>query len=614
MKLVSFVVLLLFSLALAAKGKAVFKGKMGKSKGKAKDVCACPANMSLADVYQNSAVVFWAKGVTSKQVVTVGVPLKGCLDKGSRIKLVPQQVKCGLAMKPGKEYLVTAAKKTGKGPGARGFIAPCHWIREKSKVTPAEAAWLVSRQAACDKPPQKTPIAGKGQRRPAVTAVETGENPPTGVLVSRPQTGIVDSIPPLVSQPEQARCPPELPFVQCRRDPCAFARAPRCVAGRDKQLTCVPDYCGSCGVKWLHEGEEFKCPDEPRCLPGADGCCPSGRYPVDCSSQQCPVELCANAERCSLDACSFCSVSFFDADDRVIPRNLCRAPEGRGESRGDGRGEGRGESRGESRGEVSGEGRAPQRPQRPQRDSCSFGDDAGCCEDGLVPFECPSDLEARVCPGLICEGHEIATCKVDGCNFCNVRITDKLGAEVEVSTCRLPAPKPSCPGVVCPDITPYCGARADLLGCPDSVELECVLDPCVCISLWVEKDLGFPPRCAADYRPPCIPQESCPSAFECPPPPADLRMPDIISNNLVCVQEPCTCRPIVTLSTCIAVEDCPAVAPGACGELNPDLAAYFPRAVLDRFTCQVQECTCRPMWVPPPDAMMDSAPTARQNP
>jgi len=80
---------------------------------------------------------------------------------------------------------------------------------------------------------------------------------------------------------------------------------------------------------------------------------------------------------------------------------------------------------------------------------------------------------------------------------------------------------------------PNCGARPS--ACPADWNLRCIRDPCVCSrSIWVDEDLRIAePACTAAVEPACA--TSCPTQFSCPG----------LAPPLKCIQERCTCRPIV---------------------------------------------------------------------
>jgi hypothetical protein len=369
-------------------------------------------------------------------------------------------------------------------------------------------------------------------------------------------------------------CPLESPFVQCRSNPCDFAQPPRCREARGLRLTCEPSYCGGCTAQWKNDGADFMCPADVRCEPGAEGCCDSGRPPVDCTSQTCPVDVCFGATRCEMDACRSCAVAFYDVEDKKIPRGDCRGPP------------------------------VPSSTRPPPREPCNPLADEQCCPDRLLPFDCPLGMAERICPGLVCDAHDVAECYVDGCDYCNVHVKDSAGSEVNVlRQCHVPPPKLDCPDVQCPDIEPYCGERPSSCA---GVELECILDACTCISMWVDVRHGSPPRCSESYRPPCIPAERCPLTFACPEPPSNLNLPAVILDALTCVQEACTCRPIVTLGRCIQSDECPPTTPASCGPL-PAAAQDLPAEVLARFLCLPEQCTCKPAWSSPQDLTPEMA-------
>jgi len=306
---------------------------------------------------------------------------------------------------------------------------------------------------------------------------------------------------------------------------------------------------------------------------------------MECTVQRCPATAdlprsCTGAVTCKVDPCDMCSIHFYDKNGREILPSACHSD------------------------------RPAQEPY--PRDSCNPAD-SNCCPDSLRPLQCPAEIMDRVCPNIRCEGVRVARCVVDGCKYCNIRIFDSRNKEVNVlDKCEIasgqpvarptPAAADKCADVVCPAVQPMCGDRPPL--CPEQMDLQCVLDPCVCISLWVDAATGLPPRCTADYRPPCIPPDKCPADFECGEAPADLDIPDVIRSHLICIQEPCTCRPIVTLDECIDKSECPAVTRASCGDIHPALKTAYSQEDLDRFECVIEDCTCRAVWVPPEDFTM----------
>jgi hypothetical protein len=159
-----------------------------------------------------------------------------------------------------------------------------------------------------------------------------------------------------------------------------------------------------------------------------------------------------------------------------------------------------------------------------------------CCTDGKGPAVCPPQLAQISCGVVKCGDTAIGSCEADGCNGCNIKVTGKNGKVIDPANCRLPLNESAiCPGVVCPPASgaPQCGPRPSQ--CPNDWKLRCIRDPCVCTrSIWVDEDLRIAePACTTALQPQCA--SSCPTQFSCP----GLNPP------LRCIQEPCTCRPIV---------------------------------------------------------------------
>jgi hypothetical protein len=161
---------------------------------------------------------------------------------------------------------------------------------------------------------------------------------------------------------------------------------------------------------------------------------------------------------------------------------------------------------------------------------------AKCCADGKGPLVCPAEITALACPTVQCQGVKISSCDSDGCNNCAIKLTGPNGTPIAPTLCRLPLNESSiCPGTVCPPMNnaPNCGPRPS--ACPADWNLRCIRDPCVCSrSIWVDEDLRIAETaCATAVEPPCA--TTCPTQFSCPG----------LNSPFRCIQERCTCRPIV---------------------------------------------------------------------
>lgn len=364
-------------------------------------------------------------------------------------------------------------------------------------------------------------------------------------------------------------CPEGVALFECPHDPCRSPE-PTCLEAKGKALMCLPDFCGGCNAIW-HEvgsGDKFSCPEEQICDRTAADCCRTGLRPIDCtkgSHAACEVSDCSGAVTCQLDACNLCAPRYFDSNGREIPRTLC---------------------------EGGGAG----------REACTSEQRGECCSDGFKPMQCADSVVEYVCDKVVCKADDgrtlPVTCGVDPCDNCNVQFTGTDGGRVPVEQCKLKPDPVECP-VTCPDMEPDCGKRPK--DCPSALKLKCIMDPCVCLSLWVDEDVGLPPICTADYVPPCIASDKCPSKFTCDPLPDHVVVLDVVREHLQCVQEECTCRPVLELA-CIPAKRCPKKF--ECG--TPDFSLYqrFPKDYVDNFECVQEECTCRPILVPPEQLQM----------
>mmetsp|Transcript_20443 Transcript_20443/g.28749 ORF Transcript_20443/g.28749 Transcript_20443/m.28749 type:complete len:1085 (+) Transcript_20443:25-3279(+) len=313
------------------------------------------------------------------------------------------------------------------------------------------------------------------------------------------------------------RCPGGLGALQCE-DQCADAPVPTCPESRNKPLVCVTDSCGSCSAKWLLNGKPFSCPADQSCRAGTVGCCPfTNQKQLSCSQYQCNAADCKDAVRCEMDPCNNCAPVFFDSNNRPISNALCRFAE------------------------------------LPSAQTCRPGD-ADCCDSGFQPVQCPLTTMSE-CPPLKCQGAVPAKCKSDGCNKCALQIFDINGKQIDKDKCEYLPTFDICSKVQCPadNGEPDCGPVPEACS---GVAVQCVKYPCTCTWNWVITDIRFNPQqvgpwngCSAALQEstPCVTPDKCPKQFACEEPDAELvsQVDPLILKQLVCVQQPCTCQPIL---------------------------------------------------------------------
>lgn len=170
--------------------------------------------------------------------------------------------------------------------------------------------------------------------------------------------------------------------------------------------------------------------------------------------------------------------------------------------------------------------------------SCGENHGRDCCEDGKGPQACSSRVEKGTCAVSVCNGERPASCISDGCDGCSVTLLDKNDVPYAAGECSIPFdPEQACPGVSCPDDTfvAPCPPRPD--ACPGDWQLRCIRDPCACNRhIWVDEDVRFTtPQCTAAISPPCATE--CPVDFSCGD---EKALP-----GQTCIQEQCTCRPVI---------------------------------------------------------------------
>lgn len=151
----------------------------------------------------------------------------------------------------------------------------------------------------------------------------------------------------------------------------------------------------------------------------------------------------------------------------------------------------------------------------------------------------------RGCADVTCGGLPAAGCKLDSCDDCQVYPIDEAGNRVDVTKCEIPVPE-VCPTTVCPDMgEPDCGERPT--ECPDDWQLRCIIDQCACRWRWFSADLRLPaPFCSQALQECYLPQD-CPIDYNCPAPSESItsQVETHILDQLDCVQETCSCKPIL---------------------------------------------------------------------
>lgn len=307
---------------------------------------------------------------------------------------------------------------------------------------------------------------------------------------------------------EGVRCPASKPFQSCQ-NPCLSQPPPQCAESRGTTLVCVPDYCGACEARWLHNGRPFQCPPARACSPGEAGCCPSGLQQRECSAYQCDPDLCTDAATCAIDPCQECETKFFDAGGKEIPGFMCRR----------------------------GMDPAAFKACRPGQ---------ACCPSGFQPLECNADqqLMDEACETITCGNRPVGGCRANPCDHCALQVLGPQGNAYKSAQCQRSPPE-LCQSVQCPSMgQPKCGPPP--AAC-DGLQLQCIIDKCACIWRWYSADLRQPSAACTAALQVCVAQAECPTAFACEPPPPEMlaAVAPAALAQLVCKQEPCSCRPLL---------------------------------------------------------------------
>lgn len=314
------------------------------------------------------------------------------------------------------------------------------------------------------------------------------------------------------SQTSPARCPNGAPK-KCDINPCLTALAPNCAEARGKNLVCVPDNC-DCTAKWLLNNQPFSCPATQTCSGSGPNCCAnSGLAPRDCSAFPCDIKTCTGAATCTADPCRQCMPSFKDAQGKEIPPTMCR---------------------GDSNPAAF--------------IKCAPGD-AQCCKSGFRPLTCntPPGLLNSTCATLTCGSlaAKDRNCTVDPCDSCSLQVQNSKGVVV-TDQCQMTPPTDVCTKVQCPDMgSPNCTARPPQCG---DLNLMCIKDQCACKWRWYSVDMRPPPSACSAALQMCYAQTDCPNNYACDDIPANVQaqLTPAVAKQLICTQEVCSCRPVLT--------------------------------------------------------------------